>query len=207
MKSIILNSLLFLLLACSSSNGPDNVHHPDWRYPVVEGLVFTDFNGNVLGEWKNPEYIKTESELSISNKNKISSYGWDKVQNILSVANPLETTTPSISISFSIPQSTHVLMYVVPAVLNPKDSVPNGNSANGSINIPGGLAIETLIDRKMPAGQHQVSLSGQKYKDGLYRYYLVTKYAEYHRDMILFNNPCNVPFELRDILYNIFPCK
>ena len=115
--------LIIIAASCNNNISPENIHHQSWKYPVVKVIFFTDASGNQLGEWYNPYIYFKKNDSNIIRKDR-QNY-MKTSQNSLQISNsPLVKPTASTTFQFQVPKRTHVLIYIVPAVLNPKDSDP-----------------------------------------------------------------------------------
>jgi hypothetical protein len=105
------------------------------------------------------------------------------------------------SIQFQLPAQSRVAIYIVPASFMSQESrIVQLN--NATINTPGGLAIDLLLDRNLPAGHHVVfwpggNRDGALVPDGFYRIYMEVNGHLLWQDALLLRDPCSAPPGLR----------
>jgi hypothetical protein len=192
---ILLTLLASLLCLGCRSKETIPLRSPDFRTPVVTGIVITDEVGNELGIWGNPsEFGAPESTQPLSVRD---------VPRRPELASPYPNPTNiQLTIQYALPRSSHVKLWIVPAVLEGQEQEPL-QFANASFAVPGGLAIRKMIDQVQPAGIHSVQWNTfddnrQPAPAGFYRIYCQIDELLLWRDAFLFRDPCDLPLGLRN---------
>ncbi len=210
----ILFFMSIFLLTCSNSTDSNNIRLSDWRYPIINILYFTDSEGNIIGEWRNPyinspDYGNSLHEPSIKNTmskvSTIDSFYFDPPF-------PSPKYNPTHTLRFGIPARTHVLIYLVPAVLHPEDAEVSLNTSDSFVYIPGGLAIRVLMNDVLEPGYYRVTWDGRDewgnlVRPGFYRWVLEAGQFVAARDILFVRDVCDVPMEIRSFLPENLQCN
>lgn len=162
MKSLLFSLFLIVGFGCDNAFTPE--YSLGFEPPVIDRLIIYE---------PRLEYsYEVSAELPVLNFNgNNSTISFEEIRNFYVNANPV--TSSSTNIHFSIPNATHVELFLYPARLpsETKEKVLQRFSGSPFLNLRNGASY-VLLDNFMPAGQHQVLLNPQELgmPDGVYIY-------------------------------------
>jgi hypothetical protein len=179
--------------SCRSPNSPTPLRAPGLQTPVATGLFITLEDGPVVvAVFGNPSSNPT---FGSSNAGRLTT-GDLPTRFYLHVPYP-NPNNGGAAIHFQLPTQSTVTVYIVPAgFMSPEGRIIQ--FSNATISVAGGLAIDVLVDRNLPAGVHAVNWSGrdqdgQPLPDGFYRIYAEINGHLLWQDALLLRDPCNAP--------------
>jgi len=215
--------LLVFLFSCKSPNENEiPILSPDMSQPIATGIYITSANGpDPIGVWGNPSDGSSTISVgypvfsinSVKSMDTILVLKRDSVVHQVSVIptavklnnpypNPADVYGGCI-ISYSLPLTSSVELYVVPARWY-NDNNNDVNSSAGAITAaPKRTAIAVLVRTKQAAGMYSChwldrDQNGNPLPAGFYRIYLrVGENVSWH-DVFLYNELTDLPIGLRN---------
>jgi hypothetical protein len=213
--------LLVFLFSCKSPNENEiPLLSPDMSQPIATGIYITNANGpDPIGIWGNPSDGSSATSvgypiLDIHSGNIIDT---NSSLNHVSAVSPNPTVLPKTIklqnpypnpfegvcvINYSLPVSSNVLLYVVPARWYGKNSDDINSSAGAITAAPKRTAIAILVREAQAAGMYVCQWrardqNGNSLPSGFYRIYLRVNDTICWHDVFLYNEITDLPNGIR----------
>jgi hypothetical protein len=215
----ILIVLLIFLFSCKSPNENEIPPlSPDMSQPVATGIYITTNSPDPIGVWGNPSDGSSIISVGYPVFSFNSGYNMDTIRvqkrntvmrqiSVIPTAVNLHNPYPNpfegvCVINYSLPMSSNVLLYVVPARWYGKNSDDINSSVGAITAAPKRTAIAILVSMVQAAGMYACQWrvrdqNGNSLPSGFYRIYLRVNDTVCWHDVFLYNEITDLPIGIR----------
>ncbi len=200
--------LSVVTISCKNPSEIETFYSPDLRTPVVTGIRITNEMAEEIAVWG---YL-SDPESPVGEVEQYKNLPDDDGIHVFVPMCGLDMRTPypnptngECVIRYDIGKTSHVKIWVVPAVLSGEDESNIVNLENTLLVKPG-IAIAVLVDRQSPPGAYQVHWSGgdsqgNEVPGGFYRIYIQADEYLLWRDVAVWREPGDLPPDLETYIY------